>query len=388
MTGIKGKTIHSILGLQPNMDLATFTPLTMNFVRKNDGDINYKLIVIDEASMINKALYEELKARALDNEVKILFTGDPLQLLPVKEKTISKAFTDPTYKARLNNIVRQGDNNPNTELVRVAANDVLSNTDKLDDYILRNSQQIDPNNLHTSKGFVYLDNTSFRMMDYLLSDKDNLYSGASKYLAYTNTNIMFSAKGIRKNVFGIKDYLSVGEQLMGYRAVTIKKGKISKTKITNSDDYVIVQLEEGIIQEGIKGYIITLENVITHTLTYVNIVDATDKDSFERYKEILFELYFKAKTMKGRAWIAYYNFINNILCLEDISAFIAGVDEKIKTKCVYYNSGITIHKCQGSTYTNSFVNLSNINNSCFSNTDTRRLKYVGVSRAKDVNIIM
>ena len=124
MTGCKGKTIHSLLGLQPNMDLATFTPLTMNFVRKNDIDMDYKLITIDEASMINKSLFAELAKRAKEQNTKILFLGDSLQLLPVKEKTVSKVFTEPRYKASLKTIVRQGTNNPNTELLVVAVNDI------------------------------------------------------------------------------------------------------------------------------------------------------------------------------------------------------------------------------------------------------------------------
>lgn len=386
MTGMKGKTIHSILGLQPNMDLSTFTPLTMKFVRKNDGDMNYKLIIIDEASMINKSLYAELKARAEDAGIKILFTGDPLQLLPVKETKISSVFTDPVYQASLNNIVRQGKDNPNTDLIRLAADDVLNGTDKLDDFILRNSQTFLPEDLLTTKGFIYMSNTSLKTIDFLRADRDNLYTGESKYMAYTNKSVMGTVTGIRKSVFNLEEYITVGEQLMGYRVVTIKKGKISTNVIANSEDYEIVDVNPITIREGIQGFAVTLQNYITKSVVYVNIVDAKDTASFARYQEILFELYFNAKKLGRSAWVKYYDFINSILCFEDISTEIAGKEEKIKSKDLYYNSGITVHKSQGSTYKNSFVNLTNLNR-CYDYNDRRRLKYVSFSRTENVNVI-
>jgi len=116
-------------------------------------------------------------------------------------------------------------------------------------------------------------------------------------------------------------------------------------------------------------------------------VDAEDKESFDRYEGILLGLYFNAKSLGRSAWVKYYDFVNNVLCFEDIETEVAGRPQKIKTKDIYYNSGITIHKSQGSTYKNSFVNLSNINR-CRNSIDRRRLKYVALSRASNVNIII
>lgn len=387
MTGNKGKTIHSMLGLQPNMDLATFTPLTMKFVKKRDADMDYRLVIIDEASMINKALYKEIKERAEDTNIKVLFLGDSLQLLPVKENTVSQVFTDPIYKAELKNIVRQGEDNPNSEMIMVAIGDILNGRDTLDDYIENNFQTIFPSELKERKGFVLASKMRASTVDYFKADEQNLYLGESKYMAYTNVNVMGTTKQIRSKVFGINDYISKGEQLMGYRAVSLKKGKVMESIITNSEDYEVIECDKITIQDGIEGYTLTIRNYYTGQLNYVNVVDAEDKESFDRYEGILLGLYFNAKSLGRSAWVKYYDFVNNVLCFEDIETEVAGRPQKIKTKDIYYNSGITIHKSQGSTYKNSFVNLSNINR-CRNSIDRRRLKYVALSRASNVNIII
>jgi len=359
----------------------------MKFVKKRDADMDYRLVIIDEASMINKALYKEIKERAEDTNIKVLFLGDSLQLLPVKENTVSQVFTDPIYKAELKNIVRQGEDNPNSEMIMVAIGDILNGRDTLDDYIENNFQTIFPSELKERKGFVLASKMRASTVDYFKADEQNLYLGDSKYMAYTNVNVMGTTKQIRSKVFGINDYISKGEQLMGYRAVSLKKGKVMESIITNSEDYEVIECDRITIQDGIEGYTLTIRNYYTGQLNYVNVVDAEDKESFDRYEGILLGLYFNAKSLGRSAWVKYYDFVNNVLCFEDIETEVAGRPQKIKTKDIYYNSGITIHKSQGSTYKNSFVNLSNINR-CRNSIDRRRLKYVALSRASNVNIII
>jgi len=76
-TGEDGKTLHALLGLRPDVDLDNFNP--------NDPKFNpiaipritdYNLVVIDEASMINKELYDLILEKTTGRRTKVLFMGD------------------------------------------------------------------------------------------------------------------------------------------------------------------------------------------------------------------------------------------------------------------------------------------------------------------------
>tara|TARA_R110000772_G_C13310328_1_gene440521 strand:- start:48629 stop:49996 length:1368 start_codon:yes stop_codon:yes gene_type:complete len=385
-SGFAGKTVHSVLGLQLDLDLSDFNPMNPVFNPKRPPDVNYQLIVIDEASMINKNLYQRLKELAAEKKVKMLFMGDRFQLPPVKER-ISKVFTDCEYKAVLTEIVRQGKGNPNTKLIELCIKDIQERTDNVDGFIMRESQNITPMGLADSKGFIYTPTSSFNSVDFLKADRDNLYNNSSKYLAYTNDNISKAINGIRKNVFHIEDFITIGESLVGYRGISIKRGKVLDTVIVNSEDYVVKDIIKSVLQEGMDGYQILIENFYTKHTKYVNVIDTSNEHTAQTYLEIVRNLYVTAKKFGRQYWVKYYNFVNNNLAMIDVKMFIAGKDERIKQKDILYNYGITIHKSQGGTFTNSFVNLSNINR-CYDNEDRRRLKYVALSRCTNVNIII
>ena len=82
-TGLPTSTIHSFLGLIPKENFNTgATTLTKN----NRWQVHFdKIIFIDEASMIEKALYNLIQ-EATDDSCKIIYIGDKNQLSPVMEK--------------------------------------------------------------------------------------------------------------------------------------------------------------------------------------------------------------------------------------------------------------------------------------------------------------
>lgn len=109
-TGLSAATIHSLLALK--------------MVEKENGEAEcrpdpsrsptlseYGLVVIDESSLISRAMFELImKCKQF---TKVLFIGDPAQLPPIEDKNqISPVFTYVDLKVRLNEIVRQADDNP------------------------------------------------------------------------------------------------------------------------------------------------------------------------------------------------------------------------------------------------------------------------------------
>ena len=75
-TNKKGKTLQSLHGLRPNVNLEDFNLNNVKFDQLGTPTMNnYKIIVIDECSMINQILFDLTVRRAQDLNVKILFVG-------------------------------------------------------------------------------------------------------------------------------------------------------------------------------------------------------------------------------------------------------------------------------------------------------------------------
>ena len=97
------RTIYSLLGLQ----LKANGELKELAEPEDEIDLSsYRLIIVDEASMVNANLMTFIN-RAVDNTgVKVLFMGDQFQLPPVKEPN-SLVWALPCPKAELTEVMRQ-----------------------------------------------------------------------------------------------------------------------------------------------------------------------------------------------------------------------------------------------------------------------------------------
>lgn len=97
-------TIHSLLGLSPSSDDAVRRLRRTSENKATDFDV----IVLDEASMVGRALQAEIDALA---PPAVLYLGDTAQLSPVME-TEAPIFSRDIARAELREIVRQGEGNP------------------------------------------------------------------------------------------------------------------------------------------------------------------------------------------------------------------------------------------------------------------------------------
>lgn len=383
MTGYDGKTIHSILGLAMDMDLANFDPNKPQFNPKRERDLNYKLILIDEASMINVKLYKELKEAAASRGVKMLFMGDRYQIPPVGE-SISSVFIDCPVKAKLNKVVRQGEDNPNSRLIELCIQDIHNRTNTVNPYILKHSQDIKADDLGKSKGFVNLNEYGRSSFDYFASESHNFLDNKSKYLAYTNSNIEETIGNMRSKIFKLEDYITKVDSLVGYKTVSTKRGRLMTNIITNSEEYSILNFDKVMLTDGMQGFQVMLENLFTGSVSYVNIVDLSDEKTRQIYTQTTNELYMRAKSLGRVHWKNYFTFVHSALALETIYKPDGTLLKKKELDFMY---GYTVHKSQGSTFENTFVNITNIDKH-FKKDEVARLKYVALSRCKNVNIIM
>jgi exodeoxyribonuclease V len=103
-------TIHKLLNLVPDIKG------NGGFLRqkRKPNFNNIDVIVVDECSMINDELMFFIEQSIFQEDLKIIFMGDPMQLPPVNEK-ISLTF-DNNEKVELTQVVRQAADNPIIQL--------------------------------------------------------------------------------------------------------------------------------------------------------------------------------------------------------------------------------------------------------------------------------
>jgi len=381
-TGQTAETIQSLLGLRPdvnmeffNINKPVFNPLAKEKIMK------YRMVIIDEASMLNRDAFDLIIKKATEYGVKVLFVGDILQLPPIGE-IVSRVFTHVKSRSTLNTIVRQNEGNPNSYMLELARNDIRTNGNSMLKYLHKNPSVI--NDL--GEGFLVLNPLDFTIaLTRKFCSTKSLYEfDYIKYLSYTNKSVSVACKGIRKKRIG-KDHtkiLVVGEFLTGYNTVSIDEGGgYFNMAIENSEEYKVTKLEKvQPINYGIKCYETTIETDEGNTSTVLIV----RPKSYDVFLEVFRSKLSTAMKRRGRAWKTFYEFKNNYLLMEDIYFPNGKIEVK---KDLYYSYGSTVHKSQGSTYSNTAVNIKNIN-TAFKKKERNKLLYVALSRTSNFNLIV
>lgn len=126
-TGAACVAMNNALGI---LEVDTVASLTAKSVSRGNSvwapDLNGKVIVVDESSMLNSSEFQKLMTSLDYDDCKIIFVGDPAQLAPVESGTDhSKVFdintTDETSH-ELTQVMRTGDNAILREATNVRTN--------------------------------------------------------------------------------------------------------------------------------------------------------------------------------------------------------------------------------------------------------------------------
>lgn len=378
-TGKDGQTLHSLLGLRPDVDLDDFNPNDPKFNPIATPRISeYNFVIIDEASMINQELYELISEKVRGEKTKVLFMGDPAQIPPVGEKE-SVVFLQPEIEIhQLTKIERQNDTNPITYVYDALRN----NLDEINGGFERKTCM---NEL--GEGIIFtVDKKSFRkaIIEKFKSDEFQKDIDFVKVIAWRNDTVMKSNMIIRNELFGEKtDIVEIGDVLMAYRSISEQKYHINI--IENSTDYRIVEksgLEEN--SYGIKGFRVKLrEDLARGEFNYedVFIIDANDHQNLHLYAQ-MHDFYRDMGKANKKQWKKYYEFRRCNLLMKTISEYINGQprrNEDIIAKDLDYGLVITGHKSQGSTYSHVFV-LENDINANWIIKERNQIKYVALTR--------
>lgn len=142
---VEAMTIHAALGLSVRENDDGSTHVTSRARAKVRG---FDLVVVDEASMVGRELYQTLMR---ERACAVLFVGDPGQLPPIGERE-SLAFTEVARRITLTEIVRQAEGSPLIAIAH-AIREVATNGRRLTLDVIRphvcGAAQIQPGSIHT-----------------------------------------------------------------------------------------------------------------------------------------------------------------------------------------------------------------------------------------------
>ena len=364
-TGIRGSTIHSLLGLRPNMMLETFDIKNVQFTNDNNEEKikNYKYIIIDESSMLGHDISKFILIKAKQHNTKIIFIGDTAQLPPVNE-IISDIFKNPRLVV-LKEVVRQQNDNPLLDLLAIMRRDIHSvNGHEFIDYINKYPTNIIKKEDGSIEGYIALNLQDFCKALVTYTNKPEMNDcnpvlDFCKYAAYSNESVQIYNKFIRENrevSAGVTDLFIAGDILTGYSNVLTPD---LEPLITNSIDYVVEDVVRRPSNDGFYVYQLSIRSKLTSKPSDVMVVDhfGPNYDIYVNTLKLLRNEALAAQpTQRASKWKAYYRYKDTYLSAIPVNL---GEDNNKKdedTKNLDYGYAFTTHKLQGSTVAHMFVN--------------------------------
>lgn len=354
--GFKAATLNKVFGISVEVDSNSNTYNARNLVNVlKDADITPgTTVIIDEASMINEENYDILNNIAKQNSLKIIYVGDSAQLAPVNENKISKVFRNGEGKViTLTQVERTDDNAILKEATELRNGNHLSGISSFNNkgegvaYISPNHQD-EINNVvaHYVKGLKHNPNY-FRI------------------LAYTNKAVSAYNNQVRELLGYTSPTPNVGEPMTGYTNWGYN-WKTKSYRFINSESYKVSKIDKphkittslndgtAVTMEAIP---LTLEDPVGNVDTFDFIDIKSNPSNLQAAIQLANEkkmLWAKAKHAVGRdAKAKIYqriNFIDNFLFVND------NIEDSnhnlLQAKTIDFGYAMTVHKSQGSTFTN------------------------------------
>lgn len=310
---------------------------------------NVSVLIVDEASMVNKELLEYIEEWATIQKCKVIFLMDHKQLPPVNEDEMP--VLEKNYLSiELLEIIRQKDDNPIIDL----SFNLNKVKDRKDNLIRKETEE----GVVELNGYVFSNDFNKIIDKLILSCGTDLY----KYGAYTNEEVNKINALVRYKLYENPQRIETGETMIfdapyGKNYSTNQEIKIKKYVILQKD---FVYLPDTTV--NLKYYLI---NYFESEDVYVGGIMVLHENSDIAFKEA--KRHIKDAIKEGKSdWINYYNFVEQFAQLKYAHAF-------------------TIHKMQGSTFQNVILNIMDMKK-CRGK-EYKNLLYTGLTRASKMVVL-
>jgi hypothetical protein len=392
-TGLEGKTVQSLLGLSPNINLENFNINKPEFGQLRKPTLGeHKLVVIDEASMFNADLFKMTVETANKLGTKILFMCDEAQLPPVNE-VLSPVIDSEliTSRYQLTKVERQKDSNPLMGIYDLIRDNLSSSVDAFSRVSNVNDQG---EGIEFIKELMTFGNKVVREFASKASHDDALNC---KILCWTNDRVAFWNKAVRAALYNDKVLKTLdlsledkemwrvvmpGDMLMGYTP---------SEAVVVSTEYLVdtVKHENKMIRYGssralsVDVAVLTVQiiNVQTKQPSTMHVICHEQENLVKFHTAFSF---FLDQAKFNRKWKDYYDFKDQYHLLQDIND---GNGKLILRKDIDYSYALTIHKSQGSTYNKVFIDMPDVDKNPRS-LEKNKLKYVAMSRPRQLACIL
>lgn len=385
--GFKAATLNKVFGISVEVDSKSNTYNARNLVNVlKDADITPgTTVIIDEASMINEENYGILNNIAKQNSLKIIYVGDSAQLAPVGEDKISKVFCNGEGKViTLTQVERTDDNAILKEATELRNSNPLSGISSFNDkgegvaYISPNHQD-EINNIvaHYVKGLKHNSNY-FRI------------------LAFTNKAVSAYNNQVRELLGYTSPIPQVGEPMTGYNNWGYE-WKTKSYRFINSESYKVSKVDKSHkiatnLNDGtavtMEVIPLTLEDSLGNIDTFNFIDIKSNPSNLQAAIQLANEkkmLWAEAKHAVGKdAKAKIYqriNFIDNFLFVND------NIEDSnhnlLQAKTIDFGYAMTVHKSQGSTFTNVLMDDVDISRAGLNSNNAMEVIDLGETTSED-----
>lgn len=356
--GYTADTLNKVFGISVEVDSSKPYDAKNLVTKLKDAQVWWgTTVIIDEASMINEKNYKILTDIAKENGLKIIFVGDKAQLAPVKENKISPVFRSTNTKCvELTKVERTDDN----AILKEATN-------------LRNNQPLSMESSFNDEGkgvaFTKDNQTASDVIKYYVGQLKN-NPDSFKILAYTNAAVANYNERVRRLLGYQGETPNVGEPMMGYANWGYDYRR--KTyQFINSEAYTVTKVDApkqvsfNIQGNNIKLTIIpiTLKDSLgeSRTFNYIDIKgNAANRETVAFLGTLKNKLWTKAMSVPKYARIPYYKEINQIDEYLFVNDDIKEGGRTLVAKVIDFGYAMTVHKSQGSTFTNVLMDENDI----------------------------
>lgn len=292
-----------------------------------------------------------------------------MQLPPVNKNSnstnISSTFTHKN-SYELTEIVRQDSDNPLIKLLEIVVNDIRTEDSKFITYLLKNPIQINSN----GEGYkVYTNQHEFLNQAIETFKKEEFAKDPdfARVAAWKNDTVMGYNIAIRNQLIPYfsgpdseKELIDVNDLLIGYTTIT---DEFNDIVLTNSEDYVIKSITPRIADHGFKLYVARIAPRHGGREVDINIVDYRDKSFlvyYDRIKQKYFQALYAKAYERSSKWKSYFDYKNMFLSLITFPIKEGDIEKTWVSKDIDYAFALTVHKLQGSTIKNVFVDLNDM----------------------------
>ncbi|WP_193200939.1 ATP-dependent DNA helicase [Nostoc sp. MG11] len=347
-------TLHSLLHVMPGeYDENGKQRLKPNTYSSEPYYHEFNLVVVDEASMLGQELLDLIPSRT-----PTVFMGDPAQLPPIEDNVDSSPIFSLPIGMELTQVMRY--------------------SGAIAEYVTALRQNL---NSQFPPRLLSRGNIEKMQFDAWLPSAINAYKfsrSSTKILAWTNNRINVLNQQIRAALYPDAEPIEIGEILFAKEPIFLQSEFSNKKdifmhscaecEVTDFKEYA--GNKHHLVHSSFKTYRIEVENDMGKEARLSMIhPDSWDliKYAVTEAKKEIFKL---PENQRSYAWREYYEF------LETYNLVVKGS----LMQRLQYGYAITVHQSQGGTFTNCFVDTSNIFG-CRDILMRNKLLYVAYSRA-------